>query len=247
MREQSTTHMWAQTKNTMNIAELRNKPFGNPFLDQTKELVTIDSQNVMPQNVVDSLEQIHILGETKYRTFIGESLLKNETRISGTIPRNSLAVFRKPKRANPSKDRQKSLCIVFPSLRCQPDQTEGDSQEFFKHENQKYPPTLSSSGKLERFSCQEYAACRSNSHEWCSCCAYSSNWGIENLRRICKGCIHPACVFGTGKNSTRGYRLGCIHEGQYTTFNNGKQGDRNKQASVWPCQASRDLEKLLTK
>ena len=32
---------------------------GNPFLDQTKELVTIDSQNVMPHNVVESLEQIH--------------------------------------------------------------------------------------------------------------------------------------------------------------------------------------------
>ena len=197
----------------------------------------------MPQNVVESLEQIHILGETKYRTFIEESLLKNEIRISGTIPRNSLALFRKPKRANPSKDRQKSLCIVFPSLRCQPDQTEEDSQEFFKHENQKYPPALSSSGKRERFSCQEYAACRSNSHEWCSCCVHILPTGESKTFAEYAKNIHPACVFGTGKNSTRGYRLGCIHEGQYKTFNNGKQGDRNKQASVWPCQASRDLEK----
>ena len=37
----------------------------NPFLDQTKELVTIDSQHVMPQNVVENLEQIQSRLETK--------------------------------------------------------------------------------------------------------------------------------------------------------------------------------------
>ena len=51
----------------------------NSFLDQTKELVTIDSQHVMPQNVVEHLEQIQSRLETKYRTFIEERFLKNET------------------------------------------------------------------------------------------------------------------------------------------------------------------------
>ena len=55
---------------------------GSQFLDQTKELLTIDSQNVMPKNAVNSLEQIHTLGESNYRTVIEECILKNKTPIS---------------------------------------------------------------------------------------------------------------------------------------------------------------------
>ena len=44
-------------------------------------------------------------------------------------------------------------------------------------------------------------------------------------------------------NPTRGSRLGCIHEGQSDTCNEGEQKDRNTQANVSPCQASRELEK----
>ena len=48
------------------------------------------------------------------------------------------------------------------------------------------------------------------------------------------------------ENPTRGSRLQCIHEGQSDTLNEGKQTDRNTQANVSPCQASRELEKCLT-
>ena len=44
----------------------------------------------------------------KYRTVIDELLLKNATSISSTIPRNSHPLFRKPKRADPSKGWQKT-------------------------------------------------------------------------------------------------------------------------------------------
>ena len=145
--EQSTTQQQAFADDVRSLVAVMDE-LGNPFLDQTKELLTIDSQNVMPQSVVESLEQIHTLGETKYRTFI-------EIPISATIPRNSLPLFRKPKRADPSKDRQKitelkSDCALFSRLYIASQTREGDIGEFFKHENQKYPPALSSSGKLKQ-------------------------------------------------------------------------------------------------
>ena len=120
--EQSTTQQKAFADDVRSLVAVMDE-LGNPFLDRTKDLLTIDSQDVMPQSVVESLEQIHTLGESKYRTFIEERLLKNETPISATIPRNSLPLFRKPKHADPSKDKQKitelkSDCALFSRLHC---------------------------------------------------------------------------------------------------------------------------------
>ena len=42
----------------------------------------------------------------------------------------------------------------------------------------------------------------------------------------------PLVFFWNWENATRGSRLGCIHEGQSETFNEGKHRDRTTQASV---------------
>ncbi len=54
-----------------------------------------------------------------------------------------------------SKDKQKitepkSDCALFSRLYIARQTREGDIQEFFNHENQKYSPSLSSSGKLKQ-------------------------------------------------------------------------------------------------
>lgn len=161
--EQSTTQQKAFANDVRSLVAVMAE-FGNPFLDRTKDLLTIDSQDIMPQRVVESLENIHSLGESKYLTFIEERLLKNDTPISATIPRNSLPLFRKPKHADPSKDKQKitelkSDCALFSRLYIASQKREGDIKEFFKHENQKYPPSLSSSGKLKQGKKSDLVGC----------------------------------------------------------------------------------------
>ena len=42
----------------------------------------------------------------------------------------------------------------------------------------------------------------------------------------------PCMFFWNWENPTRGSRLGCGHEGQSETFNEGKQRDRNTQGSI---------------
>ena len=58
--EQSTTQQPTFADDVRSVVAVMDE-LGNRFLDQTKELLTIDSQNVMPQNVVKILEQIHTL------------------------------------------------------------------------------------------------------------------------------------------------------------------------------------------
>ncbi len=67
----STTQQKAFSDDVLSLVAVMDE-LGNPFLDRTKDLLTIDSQEVMPQSVVESLEKIHTLGESKYRTFIEE-------------------------------------------------------------------------------------------------------------------------------------------------------------------------------
>lgn len=127
---------------------------GNPFLDQSKELLTIDSQEIMPADVVRSIEVIQTLGEEQYTAFI-EERLKKETPISAKISRNSLPLFSKPNKATASKDKLKitelkSDCALFSRLYISSQSREGNIEEFFKHENQQYPPSISSAGKLRQ-------------------------------------------------------------------------------------------------
>ena len=126
---------------------------GNPFLDQSKDLSTIDSQDILSQCVADSIEKIERLGTEQFNTFIEERLVKNETAISAPISRNSLLLFKSKSKAGVSKDKQKVLelkndCSLFSRLYIASQMRESNLEEFFKHENQLYPPSISSGGKL---------------------------------------------------------------------------------------------------
>ena len=63
---------------------------GNPFLDRSNDLVTMDTQEILLEAVVETVGKIHLRGAEQYKAFIEERLLKNDTPISGAIARNSL-------------------------------------------------------------------------------------------------------------------------------------------------------------
>lgn len=109
----------------------------------------------MPDTVTDNLRKIHRKGVSQYKTFIEERLLKSVTPISGTITRNSFALFSRQNNKSKSKDKEKieelkNDCSLFSRLYIASQTREGNLEEFFKHENQKYPPSLSKGGKLRQ-------------------------------------------------------------------------------------------------
>ena len=109
-----------------------------------------------------------------------------------TIKRNSLTLFAKPKRRVICKQKQKTKVFqnnaaLFGQLYVAMQTRESDLMEFFAHEMQSFPPSLSDYGKLhlpgtksELLKCiedQQSKACpRQHYFGWCSNSAFIANY-----------------------------------------------------------------------
>ena len=107
---------------------------GNPFLDESADLLTLDSHDIMPNSVVNSIRKIQTLGEKQYTSFIEDRLLKNEKPKVAPIPRNSLPLMSRPNKAAPSKDMMKmaelkSNCALFSRLYISSQSREGNLED----------------------------------------------------------------------------------------------------------------------
>ena len=47
---------------------------GNPFLEHSKDLLTLDTQEIMPKNVMKSISKLCVKGQEQYRTFFENRL-----------------------------------------------------------------------------------------------------------------------------------------------------------------------------
>jgi hypothetical protein len=79
-----------------NVKDLVKKfeDFGNPFQEQSKELLTIDTKDVMDRKVVASICTAQELGNKQYQKYISERIASDNLPITDIIPRNSLLSFR---------------------------------------------------------------------------------------------------------------------------------------------------------
>ncbi len=68
---------------------------GNSFLDNSKELVTLGSRDVIEHQVSLSLIQFHDDGRDLHANYVKTNIEKTEVLISGIIPHNNLFTFRK--------------------------------------------------------------------------------------------------------------------------------------------------------
>lgn len=113
---------------------------GNPFKDDCPELLALDTRNCADASGVDTVHKVHDIDE---RT----------VSIHDTISKNTLPLF---KRQHPKQISKASLKLtavtsdryLFSRLYIASQQRNGDLEEFFKHENQPYPPSLSEFGNL---------------------------------------------------------------------------------------------------
>ena len=78
---------------------------GNPFLEQSHDLLVLDTKDILDPSVGESVRKAEKLGEKQYHNFVEERLIKCEKPISDVIPKNNLVLLRHPPSKTPSKQK----------------------------------------------------------------------------------------------------------------------------------------------
>ena len=133
---------------------VESKLIVNPYGETENQLVTLDTGEYMDPEISKSLKQLTSVGGELYSQYVKERIEDCSKPISDVISKPKLYTFLKPPSVTLSKGAAKlayckaSAAIVtqmFVSLQARPD---SDMLDFFKHENSRFPPSLSYKGKL---------------------------------------------------------------------------------------------------
>ncbi|CAG2212849.1 unnamed protein product [Mytilus edulis] len=124
--------------------------YGNPFLEDSEDIYKIDSKDIV-QAGTGKLSQIKQIGCNQYADF--RNRMQNTASIYEPIKKNKFLLFsRQPKKSScetKSKlDLAREDCSLFSRLFISCQSRQCDLEEFFSHENQKFSPSLSQSGKI---------------------------------------------------------------------------------------------------
>lgn len=127
---------------------------GNPFLEDTGDLLTLDTKRIVDSSVVETVNTIEQLGQQQHDNYVKARLVdKPAQAISDTVKKNNLPLFTKAASRAKSKEKTKiaslkSSCDLFARLYISCQARQGNLDEFFQHENQPTPPAISDMGQL---------------------------------------------------------------------------------------------------
>jgi len=126
---------------------------GNPFSEDSGDLLILDSSDLVDPAVIDTARHIEKLGQDQYNMYVTEHRVNQTKHIYEPIKRNNLPLFSWPPAQHKSKGQQqltslKNDCSLFSRLYIASQIRDGDLSEFFQHENQACPPSPSQIGKL---------------------------------------------------------------------------------------------------
>ena len=129
------------------------RQMGNPFLDDFPDLVTLDSRNCADESVISTVHTLEETGKKQYQDYVKNVLDMRIRSIHDPIKRNSLALFKQPQRKAISQQGTKIKVLqnnvaLFGQLYISLQNRDCDLAEFFAHEIQSFPPSLSDFGKL---------------------------------------------------------------------------------------------------
>ena len=126
---------------------------GNPFLEQSQDILVLETKDILDPSEGESVRKADKLGEKQYHNFAKERFNQCEKPITDVIPKNKLILLSHPPPKPPSKQKMKVTalkndCNLFSRLYISCQTRSGDLETFFMHENQAAPPSLSLGGKL---------------------------------------------------------------------------------------------------
>ena len=125
----------------------------NPFLDDFPDLVTLDNRTCADETAVVTVHTLEDTGKKQYQEFVKNGIDVCSYSIHDPIHKNSLVIFRNHRRKVTSKQWKKIKVLqnnvsLFGQLYISMQNREGDLAEFFAHEIQSFPPSLSDFSKL---------------------------------------------------------------------------------------------------
>ena len=127
---------------------------GNPFLECSKELFVLDTKIIMNDKAIESVMSAKQLGIEQYHNFIADRIVSNNNEaITDTLSKTSLSLFHSHVQRQVSKSHSKAIslkrdCHLFSRLYIACQSREADLEQFFTHENQPEPPSISSQGRI---------------------------------------------------------------------------------------------------
>ena len=125
---------------------------GNPFEEESTDLIVLDTKVVADKDGMSRMQQIEELGRKQCEAYISERITHRKKPLSDPITRNKLSFFSTPHKKTSKAQQQlssmKSDCSLFSRLFIACQTRNGDLDEFFRHENQACPPSISDQGHL---------------------------------------------------------------------------------------------------
>ena len=138
--------------------------YGNPFCEGSQDLLVLDTHDITDVSVHETVYGVLEAGKKQYSAFVSERLQNRDKSVFDPIPQNKFALYSCPKPREVSKDRQhvaslKQNCSLFSQLYISCQVRNGDLDDFFRHENQDNPPSLSHFGQLRSGSKADLLKC----------------------------------------------------------------------------------------
>ena len=125
---------------------------GNPFNESGEDLTALHTKEIMKEETVNTVRKAREVGEQQFETFLKERLKSKAKPLTDPIKKNNFPTFNN-RRNEVSKDKGKVMvlkegCALFSRLYIACQNRDGNLDEFFKFENQPWPPSLSQMGQL---------------------------------------------------------------------------------------------------
>ena len=123
------------------------KDLGNPFADDSTDLVTLDTK-------VTTIQTAEQLGSTQYQSFIDERMSASTKSLYDPIHKNNLPLFKSGK-TKTTKSSMKTVAMktgvqLFPRMYI---------DSFFEHENHPWPPSLAENNSKRQGSKADLMGC----------------------------------------------------------------------------------------
>ena len=122
---------------------------GNPFAEESKDLLSLDTKDIAEPSAAILVATHLERGKVQFQSFM-DKLKTDSQDLDKPIKRNNKDFFKSRKDPTVKSEAQllKEDCKLFSRLLISCQSRGCDLAEFFKHEKQSFPPSLSKQGKL---------------------------------------------------------------------------------------------------
>jgi hypothetical protein len=122
---------------------------GNPFIEESKDdPIVLDTQEMAGAVVVETVRNALKVGKNQFELFTKDRLVDRSKSLHDVISRNKLPIFNTPTIKHVPKSKQalttmKGDMELFSRMNIGCQTRDGNLDDFVKHENRAYPPSLS--------------------------------------------------------------------------------------------------------